>query len=764
MSTHRVTVLKTRLTMCLVSALAIAGLTTVLAPAAPPATAGAAVDYPEYPYAATDYTEPFRGQFHFSPQNGFMNDINAPLYYRGVYHMFYQHNPHGLDWDTIHWGHATSTDLVHWVQHPIALEPGVHTGNLWSGSGWVDVNNVTGLKSGDDDPILLFTNTEGVSIAYSTDGAKTFRMYNGGTKVVTNTIESRDPKVQWDPTNNRWEMITFQAGTGAVFYTSTDLLDWTYRGTFAAGWFVECPDLYRLPVDGVTGDQKWVLQDAGGEYVIGSLDPAGVFVSEWTDPQRMEWGISGGAFAPNTWYASQTFNQLPADRVVQIGWQPSNSGVTWTGNASFPVELALKTYPEGIRLTRNPVNEISSIRSSTQSWGPRTITASPSSDPLAGVSADTYEIEAVFDMTNASASEFGFRLHARPDGSSDRTVAYSLSEQTLYGRSMPPISNRVTIRILVDRGQLEVFGNAGKTVISDNVSFDSSSDSLGVHLYSVGGSVDLVSLSFSPIGSIWKPAPEGRAPSSAIVSTAHQNMCVDRDVPSGRVQLWTCLANAQQTWTLDSFGQLSTAGVCAELPSGQTANLTLVSAAPCSGGANQKWRQGNFGALINLASGRCLDIPSADFSDGRPLQLYDCVGTANQSWVGPNYVPASGSIRWNSSPSCLDRDVVTGRVEIWSCNGLVNQSWTFNRDGTLTTGDSCMQLAPGSFANGSLVSAAPCVYNALNQQWSRGASGSLRNIAAGRCIDLDSADLTDGRQLIVWDCLGNPNQTWVGPS
>jgi len=759
----RVTNLKARLAMGVIIGLALAGA-TVLPHATPPATAGTIADYPEYPYAATDYTEPFRGQFHFSPQNGFMNDINAPLYYRGVYHMFFQHNPHGLGWDTIHWGHATSTDLVHWVQQPIALEPGVDAGNLWSGSGWVDVNNVTGLKSGSDDPILLFTNTEGVSIAYSTDGAKTFQMYNGGAKVITNPVESRDPKVQWDPTNNRWEMVVFQAGTGAVFYTSTNLLAWTYRGAFTASWFVECPDLYRLPVDGVSGNQKWVLQDASGEYVIGSLNAAGVFVSDWTDPQRMEWGISGGAFAPNTWYASQTFNQLPSNRVVQVGWQPSNAGVTWTGNASFPVELALKTYPEGIRLTRNPVSEISTIRTSTQSWGPSTITTSPTTDPLAGISADTYEINAVFDTASATATEFGFRLHARSDGSSDRTVAYSVSGQTLYGQSMPPISNRVTIRLLVDRGQLEIFGNDGKTVISDNVAFESSSGSLGVHLYALGGSVSLVSLSFSPIGSTWTPAPEGRAPSGAIASTAHQNMCVDRDVASGKVQIWSCLGNSQQTWTLDSFGQLSTAGVCAEIPSGQTANLTLVDAATCSGGSNQQWRQGNFGALINLASGRCLDIPSANFSNGQQLQVYDCVGTANQSWVGPNYVPGSGRISWNTSSSCLDRDVATGKVQIWSCNGLTNQTWKLNGDGTLISGGSCMQLTPGSFANGSLVSAAACAYNAPNQEWSRSANGSVRNVAAGRCIDLDSGNLTNGRQLIVWDCVGDANQTWVGPA
>lgn len=744
-----------------VAAALVASLLAVLPSA--PATAGSPADYPEYPYASTDYTEAFRGQFHFSPQSGFMNDINAPLYYRGVYHLFFQHNPHGLVWNTMHWGHATSTDLVHWTQQPIALEPGVHNATLWSGAGWVDVNNVTGLKNGDHDPILLFTNTEGVSIAYSTDGAQTFQMYNGGAKVITNATESRDPKVQWDPVGNRWVMVVWQAGTGAVFYTSTNLLSWTFRGTYAAGWLVECPDLYQLPVDGNAATPKWVLQDASGEYVIGSLNASGVFVSDWASPQRMEWGISGAAFAPSTWYAPLTFNQLPGGRVVQMGWQPSNAGVTWTGNASFPVELGLTTYPEGIRLTRNPVTEIAGIRSSTQTWGSRTITTNPSSDPFTGITADTYEIAAVFDLTGATASEFGFRLHARADGSSDRTVAYTTATQSLYGMSVPPVGGQVGIRLLVDRGQLEVFAQGGKWVTSDNVAFDSSPGSLGIRLYALGGSVTLVSLAFSPIGSTWAPAPPGFAPSSAIASTGHQNKCVDRDVASGRVQLWDCLANGNQTWQFDSFGQLITGGVCMETPPGQTGNFTLVYTAACTGAANQKWRVGNFGSLINLASGRCLDVPSADFSNGRHLQVYDCVGTRNQSWVGPPTTPAVGDIEWGSSSSCVDRDVASGRAQIWTCNGLHNQTWRLSADGTLTSGGACLQLVDG-LGNGALVTVGSCGYGATHQQWSRFADGRLRNVAAGRCLDLDSGNTTNGRQLIVWDCVGGPNQTWVGPA
>jgi fructan beta-fructosidase len=153
------------------------------------------------------------------------------IYYRGTYHLFTQDNPHGLDGDTKRWGHATSPDLAHWTQKPIALEPGVHPGDLWSGNGVVDVNNVSGLRTGDDDPILVFSAPNGVIVHYSTDGAKTFQTYDGGRKVATPSGTSRDPKVFWHAPSNRWVMVVWSdgGGNGGNLYTSTDLLNWTFR-------------------------------------------------------------------------------------------------------------------------------------------------------------------------------------------------------------------------------------------------------------------------------------------------------------------------------------------------------------------------------------------------------------------------------------------------------------------------------------------------------------------------------------------------------
>ena len=69
------------------------------------------------------YQESFRPQFHFSPEKKWMNDPNGMVFYKGVYHLFYQYYPEDIVWGPMHWGHATSTDLIHWSNKKIALFP-----------------------------------------------------------------------------------------------------------------------------------------------------------------------------------------------------------------------------------------------------------------------------------------------------------------------------------------------------------------------------------------------------------------------------------------------------------------------------------------------------------------------------------------------------------------------------------------------------------------------------------------------------------------
>ncbi|MFK4086100.1 glycoside hydrolase family 32 protein [Kribbella sp. NPDC020789] len=425
------------------------------------------------------YHEENRGQFHFSPRRGWMSDPNAPLHYRGVYHLYFQHAPNSLQWDTMHWGHATSTDLVHWQEQPIALDPAIHPGDLWSGGGVVDTGNHSGLKNGDHDPILVYSGTNGVTVFFSLDGGFTFTAYDDGRKVVTPAGTSRDPKVFWDPASERWGMVVWSdaGGNGVDFFTSSDLLHWTFASRFAAEWLFECPNMIRMPLD---GDYRWVLHGASGAYFVGDWDGT-TFRSDWSAPQKIN---QTETFAGAGYYAALNFSNLDGDRVVSIAWQGENRGSTWTGNASFPVDLRLRRMADGIRVVSRPVPEIESLRRNTRTWENLSLDADGARQLLSDVRVDTYELEATIDVREVQ--RFGFRLPLE--------IAYSAGR--LNGVPLVPQDGKIKVRLLVDRDQLDVFGNDGEVYQSYN------GNSGSPELFTEG-ELQLDSLTIHELASIW---------------------------------------------------------------------------------------------------------------------------------------------------------------------------------------------------------------------------------------------------------------------
>jgi len=258
------------------------------------------------------YKEELRPQFHFSSKRGWNNDPNGLMYYKGEYHMFYQHNPFGWAWGNMTWGHAISTDLVHWVEQGDKLHAD-ELGEMWSGSGVVDWKNTTGFQTGDEPPlVVIYTNagdnsqwskgkpfTQG--IAYSNDRGRTWTKYSGNPVLGHVKGGNRDPKVQWWEETQEWVIVLYLSDGEVAFFTSKDLKKWEAHGTMMSNH--ECPELVKLTVDGDKNNTKWVHYAAHGEYYIGEFD--GHAYTKETEPLRFNYG--------NMFYASQMFNDIPED-------------------------------------------------------------------------------------------------------------------------------------------------------------------------------------------------------------------------------------------------------------------------------------------------------------------------------------------------------------------------------------------------------------------------------------------------------------------
>ncbi|KAI1334603.1 glycosyl hydrolase [Xylariaceae sp. FL0016] len=226
---------------------------------------------------AGNYTGALRPQVHFSPPQNFMNDPNGMFVDAdGTWHLYYQYNPTGIAAGNQHWGHATSKDLYHWVNQPIALFPPEEMVYVFSGSAVVDVNNTSGFFPDQDNGVVaVFTlaryNEDGSggpqtqAIAYSRDGGYTFEYYAGNPVIDSTSSQFRDPKVIWY--EDHWVAVIAYAQEFALgIFTSPDLKNWTWASNFTRhgllGAQYECPNLVKMPVRDASGavvDEKYVM-------------------------------------------------------------------------------------------------------------------------------------------------------------------------------------------------------------------------------------------------------------------------------------------------------------------------------------------------------------------------------------------------------------------------------------------------------------------------------------------------------------------------
>ena len=270
--------------------------------------------------------EKFRPAYHHSPVYGWMNDPNGLFYKDGVWHLYYQWNPYGSQWENMTWGHSTSTDGLHWTPQPTAIEADA-LGAIFSGCCVVDKNNTAGFGNG---AIVAYYTSAGArqtqSMAYSLDGGQTFTKYAGNPVIVSDVPDFRDPHIFWNEEAGFWNMV-LASGQEMSIYSSKDLKQWKHESNFGLtygnhGGVWECPALMKLPVDG-TGEQKWMLIcniNPGGpfggsatQYFIGQFD-GHQFVCE-DQPEETKWMDYG-----KDHYATVTFDNAPDGRRVAIAW------------------------------------------------------------------------------------------------------------------------------------------------------------------------------------------------------------------------------------------------------------------------------------------------------------------------------------------------------------------------------------------------------------------------------------------------------------
>lgn len=450
--------------------------------------------------ADTLYQEKLRPQFHFTSRRGWNNDPNGLVYYKGEYHLFYQHNPYGTQWGNMHWGHAVSADLVHWKELPVALYPDKF-GAMFSGSAVIDWKNTAGFQTGKEKVMVCITTAAGEcsvgypktpstqEISYSNDRGRTWTKYTNNPVVAGIVAGNRDPKVIWYEPEQKWIMALFLDGNDYRLLSSKDLKKWEIMSNVKVPETSECPEFFKIPLDGNTNDCRWVFYGGTGIYLVGSFN--GHDFKPEGNPGRIQSG--------NCWYASQTYNDIPeADgRRILIPWGAGMElpGMPFNQMMGLPVELTLRTTEEGPRIFSNPVREFESLRVKKHSIKPQVLKTGL--NPLASVKLELADLTT--EIACASASEVNFKLRGV-------AVKYDVKKQELTcldKKSPLKLSDgKIKLRILVDRTSIDLFGNDGRLYMPMHVIIPEVDRSFEVS--AVGGEARINLLTVCELKSAWR--------------------------------------------------------------------------------------------------------------------------------------------------------------------------------------------------------------------------------------------------------------------
>lgn len=493
--------------------------------------------------AANTFDERYRQQFHFSPRLNWTNDPCGLVYAWGEYHLFFQHNPFANVWGHMSWGHATSRDLLHWEQQPVAI-PDDEKVAIFTGSSVVDTDNTSGLctaPAGHGCIVSIYTgftpktaaapDRQTQNLAVSQDG-RTWTKYAGNPVLDLGRSDSRDPKVFWYAPAHRWILAIVLADEKKVaFFASPDLKSWQKLSEFgpqgATGGVWECPNLLPLPVAGQPGVTKWVLKvglnpghiagGSGEQYFVGQFD--GTSFHNDNPPAETRWVDYG-----RDSYCALTFNDEPhPESPRMIGWMNNwqYAGVApttpWRGSMTLPRTLGLTAVDQKVVLTQHPVSDIQSLRKEEFRFA-----GSSAADLNAQLNSwphrsQTFELDAVIQP--GSAGRIVWNLLAGPNDLT--SVGFDAAKGELFvdrtrcaHANFSPAFPSVTtaplrlnaaplhLQIFVDTSSVEVFAQDGRIAMT-NLTFPNAT-STGLTLQTEGGAIGDVQLRLWHLQSTWK--------------------------------------------------------------------------------------------------------------------------------------------------------------------------------------------------------------------------------------------------------------------
>ena len=489
------------------------------------------------------YKEPFRPQFHFSPEKKWMNDPNGMVFYKGTYHLFYQYFPDDIVWGPMHWGHATSKDLIHWKHHKIALFPD-KLGLIFSGSAVIDINNTSGLGTIENPPMIaIFTyhnmeiekagkiNTQSQGLAYSLDEGETWTKYKGNPIIGNKSLKDfRDPKVFWNPETKLWN-LTLVAGDHAQFYSSKNLIDWTYMSQFgkkigAHGGVWECPDLFKLKIENSTS-QKWVLLisinpgapngGSGTQYFVGDYDGKS-FKTDQKDIKWVDYGTDN--------YAGVTYNDAPNNERIFIGWMSNwlyarnTPTKNWRSAMTLPRKLSLEKIGNNYVLKNSPIQQL------------KTIIIPEYSEELLTIQANK---KIVFEYNHLNQSQIDFKAfaknlkltfsnevndslvlvydHKMNTFSIDRTHSGLVNFEDHFGKSIhkteTPNLTTATLeyQIILDWSSIEIFLNGGVYSFTEQIFPNKPYTKLSIQS---DEDQEIKNLNIAKIKGIWETNPKSK--------------------------------------------------------------------------------------------------------------------------------------------------------------------------------------------------------------------------------------------------------------